>query len=222
MKYSPIFVISLFGLLFTSCSSDSDSDTDPDPPIIEPPIEVRTDIPDSNFEAALVALNLDDEVDGSVLTSRIIGVTRLDVQGEGIADLTGIEDFVALIDLNVRENELTTLDVSSNNDLLFVWAEDNQLSSLELGTNPNIEKIGASGNNLSGFIVTEYTTLQLLDLADNNIGAMDVSTLPLPAFNEFNIEGNPLTCIRVSPEQFDDIPESWTKDPEDTWSLDCE
>ena len=210
----------LLGLLVSACNSDSDPDTDP--PVVQPPIEIRTEIPDSNFEAALVALDLDDEVDGSVLTSRIVGVTRLGLEAEGISDLTGIEDFEALVDLNVRNNALVSLDVSSNSELLFVWAENNELTSLNLGTNANIEKVGASGNNLDGLTVTEYTTLQLLDLANNNIVAMDVSTLPLPTFNEFKIEGNPLTCILVSPEQLEDIPSSWSKDEEDSWSLDCE
>lgn len=220
MKKIHFYALILPGLLAIACSSDSDPDTDP--PVVQPPIEVRTEIPDSNFEAALVALDLDDEVDGSVLTSRIIGVTRLDLEAEGISDLTGIEDFVALLDLNVRNNTLASLDLSSNTELLFVWAEDNELTSINLGTNPNIEKVGASGNNLEGLTVTEYTTLQLLDLANNNIGSMDVSTLPLPTFNEFKIEGNPLTCILVSPEQLEDIPSSWSKDEEDSWSLDCE
>lgn len=210
------FLLILIGVLISACNSDSDT------PEVDPIPDPRTEIADNNFEAALVARNLDDVVDGSVLTSNIDGITRLDLQGEGIADLSGIEDFEALIDLNVRENELVSVNLSSNTELLFVWAEDNQLTSLSLGTNPNIEKVGASGNNLTGFTVTEYNTLQLLDLADNNIGSMDVSTLPLPAFNQFNIEGNPLTCILVSPEQFDDIPSSWTKDPEDSWSQDCE
>jgi len=206
------------GLFTAGCSSDSDSDdneTDPIP-------ERRTSIPDSAFEEALVARNLDDQVDGSVLTSSIENITRLDVSNEGISDLTGIGDFTELTDLNVRENTLQTLNLTSNRNLLFVWAEDNALTSLQLGSNQVIEKVGASGNQLTGLTVTEYTTLQLLDLADNNMGSIDVSTLPLPTFNEFNIEGNPLICILVSPEQLESIPASWSKDEEDTYALDCE
>ena len=97
-----------------------------------------------------------------------------------------------------------------------------ELTQLVIGNNPNIEKLGLSGNQLTTLNVTEYTTLQLLDLANNEVTAMDVSTLPLPTFNEFKIEGNPITCILVSPEQFANPPASWTKDEEDTWSLDCE
>lgn len=212
-------IYSLFlGLFMTGCSSDSDSDDNE----IDPVPERRTPIPDSAFEEALVARNLDDAVDGSVLTSRIENISRLDVSNEGISDLTGIADFTELTDLNVRENALQTLNLTSNRNLLFVWAEDNALTSLQLGSNQNIEKVGASGNQLTGLNVSEYTTLQLLNLADNNLSSIDVSTLPLPTFNEFNIEGNPLTCILVSPEQLEDIPASWSKDEEDSYALDCE
>jgi Leucine-rich repeat (LRR) protein len=217
MKKLLFYVLSL-GLLFAGCDSDSGSD---EPEIIPPP-ERRTPIPDSNFEEALVARNLDDVVDGSVLTSRIEAITRLDVSAEGISDLSGIGDFTELIDLNVRENSLTTLNLTSNGNLLFVWAENNQLTSLQLGNNSNIEKVGASGNRLTTLNVREYTTLQLLDLADNDLGSIDISTLPLPNFNEFNIEGNPLGCIVVSPEQLESIPSSWSKDEEDAYALDCE
>ena len=163
-----------------------------------------------------------DAVDGSVLTSNIDFIQNLNVSSKEIEDLTGIEDFEALLDLNVGGNALKTLDISGNRNLLFLWAENNQLTQLVIGNNPNIEKLGASGNQLTTLKVTEYTTLQLLDLANNEITAIDVSTLPLPTFNEFKIEGNPLICIQVSPEQLQNIPASWTKDEEDTYSPDCE
>lgn len=214
------YLLPLLALLLASqsCSDDSGQDPTDDAPLPQ----TRTAIPDPNFEAALVALDLDDRVDGSVLTSRIESVQNLNVAESEIQDLTGIGDFSALIDLNVRNNALTRLDISSNTNLLFVWAEGNALAQLRIGSNQGIEKIGASGNRLTSLNVTDYTSLQLLDLADNQITAIDVSTLPVPTFNEFKIEGNPLTCILVSPQQLENIPDRWTKDEEDVYSLDCE
>ena len=208
----------IFGLIAGGCSSDSESNT-PDEGTIP---ERRTLIPDSNFEEALVALNFDDVVDGSVITSRIDQISRLDLQGKGITDLTGIEDFTALIDLQVRDNEIESLDISSNENLLFLWIENNRLTNLQLGDSRDIEKVGASGNRLTTLSVTENTGLQYLDLADNDLVAVDVTTLPLPSFNLFAIEDNPLTCILVSPEQIENIPPSWSKDEEDSYALACE
>jgi len=34
-------------------------------------------------------------------------------------------------------------------------------------------------------------------------------------------QSNPLTCIKVNQTQLDNIPTRWEKDPEDTYSLDC-
>ena len=218
MKKTITFLFCAVFALF-SCSNDSD---DADPGDDKPIPEARTSIPDANFEGALVALNLDDKVDGSVLTSNIEFVQNLNVENEGIEDLTGIGDFDALKDLNVRGNALRSLDVSGNTNLLFVWAEDNQLTQFVIGNNLNIEKLGLSGNRLTALNVADYTALQLLDLANNEMTSIDVSTLPLPTFNEFKIEGNPLVCILVSPQQIDNIPASWSKDAEDTYSLDCE
>ncbi len=55
----------------------------------------KTYVPDNNFEQALIDLNYDDTLDDSVLTANISGVTYLNVDDEGISDLTGIEAFTA-------------------------------------------------------------------------------------------------------------------------------
>lgn len=56
-----------------------------------------TNIPDPNFEQALIDLGYDSgTIDGSVPTANISGVTSLLVNNKNISDLTGIQDFVAL------------------------------------------------------------------------------------------------------------------------------
>ena len=58
-----------------------------------------TMIPDPNFEQALIDLGIDNVLDGSVSTSNINTVTELNVNSMNISDLTGIEDFTSLINL---------------------------------------------------------------------------------------------------------------------------
>jgi Leucine-rich repeat (LRR) protein len=56
-----------------------------------------TQIPDVNFENALIALNIDSGTpDHQVLTANINKLTSLSVPNKNITDLTGIQDFVAL------------------------------------------------------------------------------------------------------------------------------
>lgn len=206
-------LLATLALLALSCS-DGDSDATPLP---QP--QLRTQIADPAFEAALVALGLDDAVDGGVITASVSFIRELNVDGREISDLSGIEAFAVLENLSVRNNALSALDLSRNTKLLFVWAENNLLESVEIGTNPGFEKLGLSGNRMTGLDVTDYPALQLLTLADNTITAIDVATNAV--LNTFAIEGNPVTCIRVSPQQLESIPPNWSKDAGDSYALDC-
>ena len=79
-----------------------------------------TYIPDDNFEQALIDLGYDDVLDDSVLTATISTVGSLYLENKNISDLTGIEGFTALTNLQCRYNQLTSLDVSSNT-ALPIW-----------------------------------------------------------------------------------------------------
>jgi hypothetical protein len=69
----------------------------------------NTYVPDNNFEQALIDLGYDTILDDSVLTTNISGVTSLNVGEKEISDLTGIEAFVALTQLECWNNQLTSL-----------------------------------------------------------------------------------------------------------------
>jgi hypothetical protein len=90
-----------------------------------------TAIPDLNFENTLIAKNIDSGApDGKVLTSKINTLTTLNVSSKSIADLTGIDGFVALKTLYCDSNQLTGLDLSANVALTALFCESNQLTSL--------------------------------------------------------------------------------------------
>ena len=60
----------------------------------------QTYVPDDNFEQELINLGYDNVLDDYVQTSNIVTVTSLDVHSSNIADLTGIEEFTAIINPN--------------------------------------------------------------------------------------------------------------------------
>ena len=92
----------------------------------------RTFVPDDNFEQVLINLNLDDVFDDSVNTANIDTVQILYISDEGIADLTGIEDFIGLTELFCDDNQLQVLDLSNNSNLFEINCRDNQLTSLSI------------------------------------------------------------------------------------------
>jgi len=92
----------------------------------------NTYVPDDNFEQALIDLGYDTTLDDSVLTANISGVTSLSVNDKSISDLTGIEGFTALTELHCYNNQLTSLDVSSNTALTSLDCHNTQLTYLNM------------------------------------------------------------------------------------------
>ncbi len=139
-----------------------------------------TAIPDTNFEAALNALGYDDITnDGQVPTALIEAVTSLDVSNQNIADLTGIQDFVALVDLNVDTNALTSLDLSNNTNLQTLIFDNNSITNLNLGTISGLTSVEGRYNQLSTIDVSHNANLAFINLRDNLFTTVDVANNPL-------------------------------------------
>ena len=81
-----------------------------------------TYVPDDNFEAYLEANGMGNGItnDDSVLTANINTLSYLNVSYQNISNLTGIEDFTALTFLDCKDNQINSLDLSSNLYLEFV------------------------------------------------------------------------------------------------------
>ena len=118
-----------------------------------------TYIPDDNFEQALIDLGYDDVLDDSVLTVNINIILILNIEDQGISDLTGIEGFTALQVLNCSNNDLSSADFS-NNPIL---------SSLDISDNYNLAEIELSNNYfLTTFIGNGLNILAQIDLTNND------------------------------------------------------
>ena len=135
----------------------------------------NTYVPDDKFEQALIDLGYDTTMDDSVVTANISGVTNLDVQNKEIADLTGIEDFVALIELWCAYNLLTSLNVSASTALTILMCNNNQLTSLDVSSNTALIDVNISKNLLTSFDVTNNTALTHLINHNGKLTSLDVT-----------------------------------------------
>jgi len=164
----------------------------------------QTYVPDDNFENALINLGLDNILDNYVATVSIDTVTILDVSSENIADLTGIEDFTALLELNCSENQLSELDVSHNTYLSTLDCSHNYLTSLNLSQNTALTLLRCYNNQLS-----------TLDVKNGN------NTYFLHFFSHFATQNNPnLYCINVDDATWSTA--NWTSiDPQHYFSDNC-
>ncbi len=155
-----------------------------------------TTIPDPNFESAL---NAYDNIpgDGQVPTDNISGVTDLNLLLSNISDLTGIEAFTSLQNLNCVGNQLTSLDVSDNTNLITLnCSANNNLTNLNLGVNTNLIILNCGNADLSSLDVSTTPNLQTLICSGNRLTDLNVNSNT--ALTYLSVSLNNLTSLNVS------------------------
>jgi len=147
-------------------------------------------LPDDNFEQALIALGYDDVMDDTVQRSVITGITSLDISGKNISDLTGIEFFTNLTELNCSDNpingsmlqnmtKLTKLNCSNTGNYSFNFANlnllewldcsQNNLADLDLQNNNNLNYLDCSNNGISNVAFTFDNPLEYMYCSNNSL-----------------------------------------------------
>ncbi len=157
-----------------------------------------TAIPDANFEQALIDLNIDTDntINGSVATVDISGVTSLRIRSENISDLTGIQDFSSLIQLDCSYNQLTSLNVTQNSTLTQITVYDNQLTTLDVSQNTALTGLSCPGNQLTALDVTQNLDLTSVLCSDNQLTSLNVSqNIDL---TNLSCAGNQLTSLNLT------------------------
>lgn len=111
----------------------------------------NVNIPDANFKTALLAHNptIDTDSDGEIsVTEAVTFSGSMNMKSKNISDLTGIEAFTNITQLDCSINQLTSLNVSNNTALTSLLCYTNQLISLNVanGNNTNFTQFSASNN----------------------------------------------------------------------------
>ena len=199
-----ILCLSLFLFLLASAGTASAVDIN------------EENFPDATFRS-YVSTNFDTDSDGTLNESEILAVTSIDVNGNSIGSLEGIEYFTALTTLwcsnnqltsldvskntaltalNCYENQLTTLDVSNHTALEYLDCYDNQLTSLDVSNNTALTKLFCSSNQLTSLDVRHNTALTVLWCNSNQLTNLDVSNNT--ALTRLVCYSNQLTSLDVS------------------------
>lgn len=157
----------------------------------------NTYVPDDNFEQALIDLGYDSgPLDDYVPTANINTVYGLVIRDLGIMDLTGIEDFTALVILDVSENNLPILDFSNNTALTHLYCNDIGLTNLQLTNNTALKFLYCNSNSLVTLDISNNTALQLLFCISNSLTSLDISSNT--ALQYLDCNSNSLTSIDTS------------------------
>jgi len=132
-------------------------------------------IPDLMFRKALLEERVDDNRDSLISLEEARLVSYLDVYNKGISDLTGIEAFVNLEELNCQRNKLVSLDLSANQNLTELYCSDNELANLDISQNDALRYLYCQNNLLDSLNVSQITGLVRLNCSENLLDTLDVS-----------------------------------------------
>lgn len=129
--------------------------------------------PDANF-LKYVEKIIDTDHSGT-LSQEERNATVIYVFGMGIKDLTGIEFFPELENLDCSENQLTQLDVSKNPKLERLVCYENKLTSLDVSGNTSLTELHCYTNQLTSLNLGENANLDILNCVVNRLTSLDLS-----------------------------------------------
>lgn len=159
-QLNKLFILSILFCLVVSCSKE---------------IEV-INIPDVNFEKALIKLGLDKVQDGKLnVTDDIKGKKNLEIDSCNITDLSGLEVFEMLEVLEVSHNKLQKIDLAKNKKITKVNCASNELIILNISNNFDLIELDCSFNKLSTLDVTKNKSIKKLNVSHNNLTYLDIS-----------------------------------------------
>jgi len=133
----------------------------------------NAEIPDANLRWA-IRHSLGIRNDKAIRLSDISKLVRLDTPWNNISDLTGINLATSLRILECSNNNLSTLDLSSNPAIKTVRIGGNRLSSINLQNNINLTSLDAGFNRLNSIDLAGAPKLRWLYLNNNNLTELNV------------------------------------------------
>ena len=163
----------------------------------------ETTFPDTNFRNWLLAQSYGN--DNVITGDEIASVTKITARTCGIEDLTGLEHFPALVELDVSNddgtaedswNRITAIDLSANTRLRTLYCDNNLLTSLDLSNCTDFKNLSCNNNKLASLNVTGNPRLSILSCQRNMLTALDVSQNLL--IDQLFCEYNQLSSIDVT------------------------
>lgn len=163
-------------------------------PVIEGVAINNTNFPDSNFRNWI--LSQDYGQDGIITDGEFANITEIEVDEKNIQSLKGIEFFVNLTSLDCERNQLTSLDLTSNNSLKYLYCQRNKLTSLDVSKCTALKELHCKGNLLTSLDVSKCRAMKDLSCYDNRLSTLDISGCT--ALEELSCHDNNLTTLDVS------------------------
>jgi len=106
---------------------------------------LKTSVKDLNIADINFAQCVEEKINDNGYLA-IEQITTLDCSNLNITDATGIEQLTALVNLNLSNNQLTEIDLSSNINITQLNLDDNQLTSIDFTNNSSLQVVTLLNN----------------------------------------------------------------------------
>ena len=95
------------------------------------------------------------------------------------------------------QNQISTIDISNNKNLYEIRLRENKLSELNISNQDNLREIWLNNNKITSMKLGKYSNFKKLEITDNNLQSLDISNVTV-WFN-LSTRGNPnLSCIKAN------------------------
>ena len=125
----------------------------------------------------------------------IEAVTSLNIEGKNLTDISGIEYFTNLTELNCDKNQLTELPVEKLTQLKYLYCSYNQLTELPVENLTQLTELSCFDNQLTALPVENLTQLTTLFCSNNQLTALPVENLT--QLTTLSCRNNQLTALPV-------------------------
>lgn len=114
----------------------------------------------------------------NAITDPSIGISQLDYldcSNKNITSLSGISLMQSLTSLYLYGNNIQSVDLTENKQLMVLSLSDNSIASIDLSKNINLETLYLAVNPISSIDLSNNINLRVLFLNNTNITNLDVS-----------------------------------------------
>lgn len=133
-------------------------------------------IPDSVFLQTLINQGVDLNGDGLIQLTEADQVTTLNVGNKGISDLTGINNFYNLTDLDCSGNRINFLNIKDLPNLERIKCHDSKINTLLLENLVQLIILRCENNYLNALNLNSLNALKYLYCSNNNLSQLEFDT----------------------------------------------
>lgn len=139
------------------------------------PVAINVEsFPDENFRD-YVSKGFDEDQDGILSVVEIKSVKQINLYGDDVSNLKGIEIFENLTQFYCRDLSIESLNLGKNKKLKIISCQNCSLKKLDVSENKELQQLNCTFNDLEQLDVSKNEELQQLKCSFNNLKQLDVS-----------------------------------------------